>query len=59
MKYMMSLLISLVGWSLPAAASIPTLPPVPARAIPEPNSALLFAAGLAVALISIRMIRRR
>ncbi len=36
------------------AFSTPTTP-----AVPEPTSALLFAAGIAVAAISIRMIRRK
>ena len=32
---------------------------VPIPAVPEPSSALLFAAGIAVAAISIRIIRRK
>ena len=49
-------LIGLVGCLVPAAASAGFLPAAP---IPEPSSALLFAAGIAVTAISIRLMRRK
>ncbi len=52
-----SVLVGLVGWLVPTVASATVTPPAPA--VPEPTSALLFAAGVAVAAISIRMIRRK
>ena len=57
MKRIVCVLIGLVGWLGPATASATTAPPTPA--VPEPSSALLFAAGVAVAAISIRLIRRK
>ena len=52
-----SVLIGVVGWLVPTVAFATTGGPV--LAVPEPTSALLFAAGVAVAAISIRMIRRK
>ena len=57
MKRILCVLIGLVGWLGPATASAGTVRPAPA--VPEPSSALLFAAGVAVTAISIRMIRRK
>lgn len=57
MKRILCVLIGLVGWLGPATASAGNLRPAPA--VPEPSSALLFAAGAAVTAISIRMIRRK
>ena len=50
--------LAILGVALAAtAASAFSFPPAPA--VPEPSSALLFAAGIAVTAISIRMIRRK
>ena len=49
--------LAILGVALAATALAGVPPPVPA--IPEPSSALLFAAGVAVTAISIRMIRRK
>ena len=57
MKRILCVLIGIVGWLGPATASAGDVRPAPA--IPEPSSALLFAAGVAVTAISIRMIRRK
>ena len=57
MKRILCVLIGLVGWLGPAIASASATQPAPA--VPEPSSALLFAAGVAVTAISIRMIRRK
>ena len=55
----MCVVSGLVGWLVPAAASATGTIPIPVVVIPEPNSALLFAAGFAVTAIAVRMIRRR
>ncbi len=47
-------LIAIVALLIPSAASALVLPP-----IPEPSSAALFAAGIAVTVIAIRLIRRK
>ena len=57
MQRINNVFIGLVGWLVPTVASATVTPPAPA--VPEPTSALLFAAGVAVAVISIRMIRRK
>ena len=57
MKRLVCVLISLVVVLAPAAASATNGPPLPA--VPEPSGALLFAAGVAVAAIAIRLIRRK
>ncbi len=49
--------LAILGVALAATAVASEPPPPPA--VPEPSSALLFAAGLAVTAISIRMIRRK
>ena len=49
--------LAILGVALAATALAGITQPGPA--IPEPSSALLFAAGVAVTAISIRMIRRK
>ena len=50
--------LAVLGVALAATAAFALGTP-PGPAVPEPTSALLFAAGIAVAAISIRMIRRK
>ena len=50
--------LAIIGVALAAtAASASATSPAPA--VPEPSSALLFTAGIAVAAISVRMMRRK
>ena len=57
MQRNLCVLIGLVGCLAPVVSFATNTHPVPA--VPEPSSALLFAAGAAVTAISIRMIRRK
>ena len=50
--------LAIFGAALAATEAF-ALATLPSPAVPEPTSALLFAAGVAVAAISIRMIRRK
>ena len=61
MTRIVCVLFGFVAWLVPAAALATGTPPIPMppSVVPEPGSALLFAAGFAVIAISVRMIRRK
>ncbi len=52
--------LAFLGSFLAATAAFATgLPPLPGTTVPEPSSALLFTAGIALIVISIRLIWRK